>query len=86
MQQRSSAPLQGRGETLPLHFSLMHRPNVEAVRAMLLVVAPSSPRVVLHLSTRSQAPPPIAASLAASASLAAAAPPAVDQKTQRFVK
>ena len=40
------------------------------------VVAPSSPRVVLHLCTRPHAPPPIAASLAASASLAAAVPPA----------
>ena len=44
---------------------------------MLLVVTPSSPKVVLHLRTRSYAPPPVAASLlAASASPAAAMPPA----------
>ena len=42
---------------------------------MLLVVTPSSPKVVLHLRTRSYAQPPVAASLlAASASPAAATP------------
>jgi hypothetical protein len=65
--------------TLTLILALALTLTMQQVRAALLVVTPSSPKVVLHLRTHSYVPPPVAASLlaasAASASPNAATPP-----------